>query len=460
MHLHSDTIAAISTPPGKGGVAIIRISGPDAIGIADRCFRPRCGEALSSLSPRQMHYGEILRGGESIDDGLAVVFRAPGSYTGEDTVELFCHGGALIQRMVLEGILAAGATPAPAGEFTRRAFLSGKLSLSDAEAVGMALEAVTEEQVRLSASASRSRLAEEAERIHLSLLSLMSSLYAVIDYPDEDLAELSPEEIKARLSEILEALAQLSKSYRTGRAIRDGISAVLCGRPNVGKSSVYNRLLGEDAAIITPYAGTTRDVLEAPVSLGRVLLRLSDTAGVRETSDPVESIGVERSRARIASSELILAVLDTSAPLGDEDRELLDLVKKSSGTPLILCNKCDLPPVWDATELRDEFPHVLLISADRGDGFAELAELIEELCTDTSLTVGLSPIVSSARQAAAIAEAHARVAEALDAFSRGVPTDAAASSLEAAMASLAELDGRAVSEEIVSSIFSHFCVGK
>lgn len=455
-----DTVTAIATPPGKGGVAVIRVSGPDAVGITSRCFRPRCGKPLAEIPERHAVYGGILADGEEIDDGIAVVFHAPRSYTGEDTVELSCHGSPLLQSMILEALLSAGAVMAPAGEFTRRAFLSGKISLSDAEAIGSALDAVTGEQIRLSAAPSRSLLSRSSKGIHDRLLTLVSSLYARLDYPDEDLADIPEEEIIRQLREIHALLDSLCRSYKTGRAIRDGIPTVLAGKPNVGKSSVYNRLLGEDAAIVTSVPGTTRDILERPLPLGRVLLRLADTAGIRATDDPVEKIGVSRSRERLAGSELILAVLDRSAPLDGEDRELLQLIRELSGTPVLLLNKNDLPPLWGEEDLPEGFPYVISCSAEDGAGFAELTALVDRLFTDQSIRVGESPIVTTARQSAAVRIARDGVAEALSAFSSGMPTDAAASTLETALSALSELDGRSVSGEIVSSIFSRFCVGK
>ena len=311
---HVGTVTAISTPPGKGGVAVIRVSGDDALAVAAKCFVPKSGKPVSAVPPRRAVYGNILLDGKIIDDGLLLYFPAPDSYTGEDVIELSCHGGSLLAGLVLEATLRAGAIPAPAGEFTRRAYLAGKLSLSDVEAVGLAIDAVTPAQVRLAASDSRNRLRDAIGGLHDRLLTLLSSLYAGIDYPDEDLAELSGKEISDGIRQILSDLTALGDTYRTGRAIREGLPAVIAGKPNVGKSAVFNRLLGEDAAIVTEIPGTTRDVLEYPLAVGRALLRLADTAGLRDTADPVETIGVERARKKIGGAEVLLLVLDTSRP--------------------------------------------------------------------------------------------------------------------------------------------------
>ena len=351
---HVGTVTAISTPPGKGGVAVIRVSGDDALAVAEKCFVPKNKKPLSAQARRAV-YGNILLDGEIIDDGLLLYFPAPASYTGEDVIELSCHGGPLLTGMVLEATLKAGAVPAPAGEFTRRAYLAGKLSLSDAEAVGLAIDAVTRAQVRLSASDSRDRLRDAIGEIHDRLIALLSSLYAGIDYPDEDLADLSPNEVAEGVKAILADLTKLRDTYRTGRAISVGLPAVIAGKPNVGKSAVFNRLLGEDAAIVTEIPGTTRDVLEHPLSVGRALLRLADTAGLRDTADPVETIGVDRAKKRIGEADVLLLVFDTSRPLEAEDRELLAQAKDFSGVAALLLNKRDLPAAWDENALPEVF---------------------------------------------------------------------------------------------------------
>ena len=457
---HVGTVTAVSTPPGKGGVAVIRVSGDDALAVAAKCFVPKNGKPVSAVPPRRAVYGNILLDGKIIDDGLLLYFPAPDSYTGEDVIELSCHGGSLLTGLVLEATLRAGATPAPAGEFTRRAYLAGKLSLSDVEAVGLAIDAVTPAQVRLAASDSRNRLKDAIGGLHDRLLTLLSSLYASIDYPDEDLAELTGKEIADGIQKILSDLTALGETYRTGRAIREGLPAVIAGKPNVGKSAVFNRLLGEDAAIVTEIPGTTRDVLEYPLSVGRALLRLADTAGLRDTSDPVETIGVERARKKIGKAEVLLLVLDTSRPQEEEDRELLALAKEFSGVAVLLLNKCDLPAVWGKTDLPEGSPAAFSVSAETGKGFDEVTDYLSRSLTDETLSLGEDAVVASARQSAAIGSACDDLAACLDSLARGVPIDAAASLAEAALASLSEVDGRTVSGEIVDEIFSRFCVGK
>ena len=457
---HVGTVTAVSTPPGKGGVAVIRVSGENALAVAEKCFVPKNGKALSANPPRRAVYGNILLDGEIVDDGLLLYFPAPNSYTGEDVVELSCHGGPLLTGMVLEATLKAGAIPAPPGEFTRRAYLAGKLSLSDAEAVGLAIDAVTPAQVRLSAEDSRDRLSDAVGSIHDRLLTLLSSLYASIDYPEEDLADLSREQVSEGVFAILTDLSSLGKTYRTGRAIREGIPAAIAGKPNVGKSAIFNRLLGRDAAIVTEIPGTTRDVLEYPLPVGRALLRLADTAGLRETDDPVESIGVERARKTVGGAEVLLLALDTSRPLEKEDRELLSLAKDFSGAAVLLLNKSDLASAWGESDLPAGSPAAFAVSAKTGEGFNAVTDYLEKALTDEHLSLGSDAIVATARQSAAIDAAAKDLSACLDALNAGVPVDAAASLAEAALASLSEVDGRTVTGEIVDEIFSHFCVGK
>ncbi|MBP3591811.1 MAG: tRNA uridine-5-carboxymethylaminomethyl(34) synthesis GTPase MnmE [Clostridia bacterium] len=453
------TIAAIATPPGKGGVAVIRISGAEAFRVADRIFSPKNQKPLSEQAARTQVYGDILLEGDPIDDGLATRFPAPHSYTGEDTVEISCHGGFLITKMVLSAALAAGASIAAPGEFTRRAFMNGKLSLTDAEAIGNLLEASSAAAVKLASAKSRDRLSAAMEEIQKDAVALMGSLFARIDYPDEDLGDFSDAESISLLRSLLSRLDALIATYRTGRAVNEGIATVICGKPNAGKSTLYNLLVGEDAAIVTEIEGTTRDVLERTVPLGQVLLRLSDTAGIRETSDVVERIGVEKTHRCMEEAELILAVFDTSRPLTEEDEALLRELETLSGTTVAILNKSDLPAVFDPEVIQSRVTHSLTLSAKQSDA-TPLCALIEQLFTDGRLTVGEDAIVSSARQHAGLLKAKEHFSLALEAYLAGLPTDAAASDIERAIGALGELCGRSVSEAIVSDIFSRFCVGK
>lgn len=453
------TVAALSTPPGKGGVALIRISGRDAVTIADRVYRAKNGKTVAALPPRTATYGDVFFEGDKIDDVLLTFFPAPRSYTGEDTVEITCHGGMLICRTVLEALFTAGAVPAGRGEFTRRAFLAGHIGLSEAEAIGELLDAKSREQIRLYQKESRTRLSVALSELYDTLSSLLSAIYAKIDYPDEDLAEWDDAHIILNLSTLSGRIDRLCATYRTGRAVAEGIFTVLLGKPNTGKSSLYNLLCGKNAAIVTEYAGTTRDVLESSVSLGRVLLRLADTAGVRETADPVEKIGVDRAKEAAEAAELVLILFDTSRPWEAEDDALLAYADSLPGEKVALLNKGDLDPLWDGAFLTGHFTHVLPFSVAKGD-LATLTAVVDSLFTDGEIRIGEDAVVSSARQYAALKSAQEYVENTLVALKEGVPYDAALSDLELAMQSLGETDGRSVSEDIVSGIFSKFCVGK
>lgn len=455
-----DTIAAISTPPGKGGVAMIRISGRDAAAVADRVFRPR-GDRLSAREARRAVWGEIVAtepdGSETvIDDGVAVLYRAPHSYTGEDTVELCCHGGVLMTQTVLETVLCAGARMAEPGEFTRRAFVGGRMGLSEAEALAALLDAQTHSQLRLSRAGMGGRLGREVGELYARLRTYVSDIYARVDFPDEDLAGMTRTELREGVADVGRRISALLETYRTGHAISEGIRTVLCGAVNSGKSSLYNALVGREAAIVTDVAGTTRDLLEDTVSVGGVTLRLCDTAGLRDSDDAVERIGIKRARERVADAELVIALFDVSRPGGEDERELCRLLESVISPVIILAAKSDLP-----RHERAICPEgAICVSTRTGEGLDVLAARVRELFLDGSLSLTDDAIVSNARQYAALRGAAESVAASLGAFDAGLPEDICGSDLEAAMAALGEIDGREVTIDIVNDIFSRFCVGK
>ena len=460
----TDTIAAVSTPYGKGGVAVIRISGADAAMIGDAVFFSASGKRLSEREVGRMYYGELRdRNGRSVDDVMAVYFKAPHSFTGEDTVEISCHGGVLVTSNVLTTVLSAGARAAEAGEFTRRAYVNGKMRLSEAESLGNLLEARTQSQLSLARNGMRGGLSSKTEGIYTAVRDVLTSVYAAIDFPDEDLAEMSREEMCASIEAELEAIRKLSATYGTGRAISEGIPTAICGRTNAGKSSVYNRILGYDAAIVTDIEGTTRDVLRQNATLGKVTLLLCDTAGIRHTDDKVESIGIERSIKEIDEAGLILAVFDGSkAPDGD-DKELVQRIIESKAAAVALINKKDVLSGGinkELDELLSDFERKVEISALTGDGFLALSNTVEDMFIDGTLDFDNDAIITGARQYAAISKAADFLSNAVCDIERGVSLDACCVEVECAMSALGELDGREIGEEIVHEIFSHFCVGK
>ena len=459
-----DTIAAVSTPYGKGGVALIRISGADAISVADKIFKARSGRKLAESEHGKMTYGEIFMPGESdsVDDVMAVAFRSPRSFTGEDTVEISCHGGILVTRKVLSAVLLAGARAAEAGEFTRRAYISGKLKLNEAEALGDLLEARSESQLILARGGMKGRLSDRMGELYSGLRKVLTGVYAVIDFPDEDLSEMSREEMENEIGRVASDVRRLADTYGTGRAVSEGIPTVICGRTNAGKSSVYNRILGYDAAIVTDVEGTTRDVLRETAILGKATLLLCDTAGLRRTDDKVESIGIERSLKEIEEAELVLAVFDGTRAPTDEDVELAKRIGSSGVASIALINKSDIcsEQSRELLNLCSTFDKTVSVSAANGEGFDALAAAVEELFIDRDIDIRNDAVVTGARQFAALNSCCELLYRALDDMRRGVSLDACCVGIECAMSALGEVDGREIGEEIVADIFSHFCVGK
>ena len=445
------TIAAVSTPKGKGGVALIRISGEKAIETAEKCFRCRGG--LSSVSANTAVYGVFYDDGERFDDGIATVFRAPNSFTGEDTVELCCHGGVLVTQKLLGAVLKSGACMAAAGEFTKRAFLNGKITLSQAEAVGGIIDAKTERALSINAFHGKGALSEKINKILDDLKLLVASVYAYIDYPDEDLTDVSVDEMKKILDDNIDKLKRLSESYKYGKAVSEGIKTAIIGLPNAGKSSVLNMLAASDRAIVTDIPGTTRDVITESVVVGDVLLDLSDTAGIRDDAGTIEAIGVKKSRECMENAELILFVVDGTQADDPKAVRLYEEMKMAGKPFITVVNKKDI-----ASPGKHTFENAVEISALTGEGFDALARKIGEFCLASDFGAD-NGIILNARQNASVYAAKAALESArasLDSFTQ----DIACADIEEAIGALCELDGKKVSEEIVNEIFSHFCVGK
>ncbi len=453
----SDTIAALSTPFAPGGIGVIRVSGDAAIEIADSVIKTTSGKKLSSLKGYTAAHGKVYDGKELLDECVALVFRRPKSYTGEDTVEISCHGGVLVTSRVLRALFSAGARPAEGGEFTKRAFLNGKMDLSEAEAVMGLINARGEGGMKAALTALDGALSKKIDSYCNILVSAAANMAAWVDYPDDEIPELDFGELKKSLSEVYSGIEGLLSRFDAGKAITDGVDTAIVGKPNVGKSALMNMLSGFRRSIVTDIAGTTRDVVEETVRVGRVILNLADTAGIRDSEDTVESIGVEMAKERIGKAGLVLAVFDVSRGLDESDEEILELCKGRDVIGVI--NKTDLPCKADVERIKSALGEVIFISALKGDGEKELSEAIErELGTDKIDTS--QAMLTTERQRRSALKALEGIKEAIDAVSMGMTMDAVNVCIDSAIEDLLELTGKKAREAVVDEVFSRFCVGK
>ncbi len=454
----AQTVAAISTPLAPAGLGVVRLSGDDAVAVADRVFRARGrGRRLRDLPGYTALYGHVADAAGDIDDCVALVFRAPHSYTGEDVVEFSCHGGCYLLTRVLQAVLEAGALPAGPGEFTKRAFLNGKMDLTEADAVMDLIGAQGQLAARTALSAREGALHRKLEGVKSALLGVAAQAAAYVDYPDDEIPELQQETLEETLAQAERELSGLLQTFEAGRVLREGIDTVIVGSPNVGKSTLMNLLAGCERSIVTEMAGTTRDVVEETVRLGNVTLRLADTAGIRSTDDRVESIGVERAKARLHTASLVLVVLDGSCPLADADRELAREVQ--GRLSLCIVNKADKPQKLDLEALEKLFPEVVTVSAKTGEGLPALTAAVERL-TGVAALDGSEALLGTVRQRDAVRRCLACVQEALQAVRDGFTPDVVTVGVEGAVAALLELTGERVNETVVDEVFARFCVGK
>lgn len=454
----TDTIAAAATPAVPSAIGILRLSGPRALEIASAVFRSASGGRLEDAPPRRLVYGSLLdQNGTPIDQVLATWSPGPRSYTGEDTAELQCHGAPAVLAMGLEALFARGARQAGPGEFTRRAFLNGRMDLAQAEAVIDLIDAETAEGARNAYGQLAGALSRRVEEIYDGLTDCMAHFHAVLDYPDEDVDPFTAEVLSAALSQALSHLDALLATYGRGSLLAEGVPCAIVGRPNVGKSSLLNALLGYDRAIVTETPGTTRDTLEERVRLGGILLRLVDTAGLRTANDPIERLGMERSHAALERARLALLVLDGSTSLTSEDEAVITAAQM---VPHVICvvNKSDRPVVLDLEALRGRFAQVCQVSARSGTGLNVLEAAISDCFPDGGSEAG--SLLTNARQAEAAARARTSIASALAGMEAGMTPDALLTDVEEALSALGELTGRSVREDITDRIFSRFCVGK
>ena len=445
--MYDDTIAAISTPIGEGAIGVVRMSGPDALAVAGNVFKGR-------LSHRHLSRGQVVdpRDGSVLDEVMATCMLAPNSYTCEDTVEIYGHGGALSLQAVLKALLTCGARAAGPGEFTLRAFLNGRIDLSQAEAVRDVIEAKTDAGLRVAMNGLHGGLSSRVKEVRTAILEVLAYLTARIDFPEEDVPVENP---LPAIRKAAESLDQLVRSADAGIVYRHGIRVAIVGRPNVGKSSLLNRLLEHDRAIVTPIAGTTRDTVEEVANIRGIPFILVDTAGLTETSDPVEHLGIERSRKALAGADLVIVVLDSSRPLTEEDAQLIGRVNGESA--VTVANKSDLPGVVDAGAV---FSGAIRTSMVTGEGLEELRDRMVETALNGRGVGSGEALVSNTRQKAALVSAAGSLVSAEKALAKGLPDDFVTIDLTAALNSLGEITGEMVTEDLLHTIFSRFCIGK
>ncbi len=450
-----DTIAAISTPLGHGGIGIIRISGPRSKNIAQNIFKSK----TATYAPNTIVLGKIFDKDTFIDDALVSYFKAPNSYTGEDVIEINSHGGMLVVQRILELILSLGARLAEPGEFTKRAFLNGKIDLSQAEAVMDLINSKTKSENEISAKQLDGDLGAKIRDIKAKILDVIVDIEANVDYPEYDIEEISKNKAVSRLSDVLVDLKSLSNSFDEGKIIRNGINVAIVGRPNAGKSSLLNRFLNEERAIVTDIAGTTRDTIEEQIVHNGILLNFIDTAGIRETHDKVEEIGVEKSKKAISNSDIVLVVLDSSLGFNDEDKELIELTKDKNR--IIVINKVDLN-VYIDNKIKElcEKDTLKMVSAKENTGIDELLDSITNMFINTDSINNDAIILTNKRHKDAVDKTIASFENAIKDAQNDMPLDMVSINIQNGLKYLGEILGDSVSEDVINGIFAKFCLGK
>ena len=457
---YDDDIAAISTPIGSGGIGIVRISGSNSIAIADKIFKAIDKKTLAEKKSHTITYGHIIdpKSGEVVDEVLVMLMKAPRTYTKEDVVEINCHGGMLVTKKVLELVLGNGARHSEPGEFTKRAFLNGRIDLSQAEAVMDVIDSKTELSRKTAISQLEGSVKEKVHELREEILDMIAAIEAAIDYPEHDVEEETYSEMHRRIDALKAQINKLLESADMGRVIREGVQAVILGKPNVGKSSLLNLLLMEERAIVTDIPGTTRDTVEEYMNLGGIPVKIVDTAGIRETGDTVEKIGVEKSRKCAENADVIFMMLDASSPLTDEDMEILEFIKGRRA--IILVNKTDINISIDVDTLRKYTENVIYISVKENRGIEELTETFKKMFFGGELETKESVLISNARHKNMLAKAEEALERAIVTIESGMPEDFISMDLQDALDALGEITGDSVDDEIIDRIFTRFCLGK
>jgi len=460
MLAHDDTIAAIATPPGVGGIGIVRVSGPGAEEICRTLFRS--ATAAGPLKSHHLYHGDIIspETGSAIDEVLIALMRGPHSYTGEDTLEIHCHGGHLILQAVLNEVIKAGGRPAQPGEFTKRAYLNGRMDLSQAEAVMDLITARTDRGRALALAGVKGTLSEKLRSIRSDLIGILSSLESTIDFNEEDFSHRPDPATSKDIEDIITRINDILATYREGKLFRDGLTVVITGRPNVGKSSLLNRLLGERRAIVTSIPGTTRDFIEETISIKGIPVTLTDTAGVRKSSEVIEQEGIAFVWEKALAADMVIILIDGSEPLTEEDIEVID--RNREKRVVLAVNKSDLPRLVTDAQIHDLLPGVepLWISAKYGDGMAELKERIYALASDNGEDAGSDVILTNLRHKTALEKSAAALATAHDTLSHHNSPELAAFDVKEALDHLGDIAGETTTEDVLDRIFSTFCVGK
>lgn len=452
-----DTIAAISTPRGEGGIGIVRISGDKSFEILNKIFRKKSPN--SDLGFSKFNYGFIYDEEKIIDEVMIVRLKSPKTYTCEDIVEINCHGGNLITEKVLEIVLRQGARHAEAGEFTKRAFMNGRIDLSQAEAVIDLIHGKTEKSISLSMDQLRGDLKEKIKHFKKALLDVTAHVNVVLDYPEEGIDDPLPENLRINLEKVFEEANILIESYDKGKKIKDGIKTVIVGKPNVGKSTLLNSILKEERAIVTHVAGTTRDIIEEIINIKGIPLVLVDTAGIRETEDIVENIGVEKSKEFIEKADLVLLVLDNSRELEKEDKEVIEKIKENNKKVIVLLNKIDLPKKLDISKYN--FENIVEISAKDNIGIENMEDTIYSFIVDKNVeNSGEKLIITNIRHKTALEKTKDSIKSIFETIDMGLPMDLISVDLKEALDSLSEITGEITSEDILDHVFGNFCVGK
>ena len=456
-----ETISAVCTALGEGAIGIIRVSGEKALAVGEQIFKAASGKKLAAYAPNTLVYGHVLdTDGSVVDEVMAVYMKAPHSYTAEDVVEIQCHGGVRSLQKILTLSYAAGARPAEPGEFTKRAFLNGRIDLVQAEAVMDIIKSRSDAALKVAVRQQEGQLSKQVRGLRRELLDVIVNLEAVIDYPEDDIEEITFGNVLTEVNKTVGGVKKLLENAHTGKILREGLKVAIIGKPNVGKSSFLNFLLKEDRAIVSEFAGTTRDVIEEQFLLGGVPLVLADTAGIRDTEDYVERIGVEKSRRILSEAELAIVVLDGSQPLADEDREILELVK--GRRYVIIVNKSDLGSADVKADLPEEFKTapVIELSAKTGEGFEAFTEWLQKFVYGDDRHLGDGIYVQNARHERLLQNALTSMKDALAAAEAHLPYDCIMIDLRNAAEYLGEITGDAVRDEIINEIFSKFCIGK